>query len=232
MRLWSHYVWDFIAEFGVVVLYMTTFTVLRKRMGDILPDLTHRNAATVESGYISSLRPLRVRSMSRATWYMILYPLIYLLSTLPVGAGRISAYAGNHPSTMYLTVAGDLMACGGWMNCLVYSLTRRIFQTGKSDRGHNPRRTPSGDGKDNLSGRAIEKSPLRTQRTNEYPELPSPARSTDKIVAVGKAPDRASKSDINEGVTMERTWEVRTEELTSTAISEVHELGYRTSVSY
>jgi hypothetical protein len=91
LRLWFHYIWDFIAQFAVIVMYGTTFIVLRRRMGSILPDLPQVTPGTVENGNARNPRALRARGISRATMYMILYPLIYVLSTLPLGAGRLSS---------------------------------------------------------------------------------------------------------------------------------------------
>ena len=91
LRLWFHYIWDFIAQFAVIVMYGTTFIVVRQRMGTILPDLPRPTPGTVERGNVHNQRSSRTRVISRATIYMILYPLIYVLSTLPLGAGRLSS---------------------------------------------------------------------------------------------------------------------------------------------
>lgn len=201
-------------------------------MGSIMPDLAHPTAAMAENGQVTNSRSSRARGISRATMYMILYPLIYILSTLPLGAGRISSMVGNHPSPTYLVVAGCLMACGGWMNCLVYSLTRRIFYKSKPT-GHDPRRTPSGGGKDSILAVAIEMSASGSQNPTGYPELLGSVASKENIVAVGKKGHRTNSSDTNDGVTMERTWEVKTEEVKPSAtVSKENELGYHTYVSH
>lgn len=118
------------------------------------------------------------------------------------------------------------------MNCLVYSLTRRIFHKSKLIADNDSRRTPSGGGKDSISAVAIEMSPLGSQKSAGYLELFSSVGSKDDIAAVGRRGDRISNSD-HEGVTMERTWEVRTEEVKLDAeVSKVDGLGYHTYVSH
>ena len=118
------------------------------------------------------------------------------------------------------------------MNCLVYSLTRRIFHKSKLVPDNDSRRTPSGGGKDSISAVAIEMSPLGSQKSAGYQELFGSVGSKDDIAAVERRGDRISNSD-HEGVTMERTWEVRTEEVKLDAeVSEVDGLGYHTYVSH
>ncbi|KAF8861302.1 hypothetical protein BDZ45DRAFT_559352, partial [Acephala macrosclerotiorum] len=132
LRLYFHYIWVLAAEGIVLAMYATTYIVLRKRLSKIGPQFTHQSA---NSAMATTTRPRNPNSsrISRAATYMILYPLVYVLSTLPLAAGRISSMVGHTPSKSYLVAAGTIMACGGWMNCVLYSLTRRIFLTGKVD---------------------------------------------------------------------------------------------------
>lgn len=117
------------------------------------------------------------------------------------------------------------------MNCIVYSLTRRIFHTRNSSGNQDPRRSRSGSGKDSAAGTAIEMSGSQIPSDNR--ESPSPVDSTNNIVAVGKGGDRTSNPDINAGVQMERTWEVWTEEVEpNTMVSEDHGLGYHTYIAH
>lgn len=240
-RLMFHYLWDFIAQFGVIVMYATTFIVVRRRMGDILPDLAHSRAGRVENGVMDESRrssKTRKVKVSRATMYMVLYPLIYVLSTLPLSAGRLSTFSGLDPSIAYLFVAGCLMASGGWMNFVVYSFTRGIFQAGKrrksTDRQY-PLRTPSGSGLESSQrsgGKAIEMSPPGNHNSTLFADRLSSGGSTQNVIAIGKRTNHTSPSDPHEGVTMERSWEVRTEEVLPKAkLPESYVLGHPASVS-
>lgn len=60
-----------------------------------------------------------------ATPLMILYPAIYTVCTIPLAAGRIASMAGQNVSLAYFCVAGSMIACNGWLDTLLYSLTRR-----------------------------------------------------------------------------------------------------------
>jgi hypothetical protein len=55
----------------------------------------------------------------------LLYPLIYVLCTTPLAAGRIASMAGNSVSLAYFCFAGAMIACNGWLDVALYSTTRR-----------------------------------------------------------------------------------------------------------
>jgi hypothetical protein len=60
-----------------------------------------------------------------ATPLMILYPTIYTVCTIPIAAERIASMAGQPVTLAYFCVAGSMIACNGWLDVLLYSLTRR-----------------------------------------------------------------------------------------------------------
>jgi hypothetical protein len=55
----------------------------------------------------------------------LLYPLIYVLCTVPLAAGRVASMAGNNVSLGYFCFAGAMIACNGWLDVALYSTTRR-----------------------------------------------------------------------------------------------------------
>ena len=55
----------------------------------------------------------------------LLYPLIYVLCTAPLAAGRIASMAGNNVSLGYFCFAGSMIASAGWLDVALYSWTRR-----------------------------------------------------------------------------------------------------------
>ncbi|KAJ5223869.1 hypothetical protein N7468_008411 [Penicillium chermesinum] len=120
-RLWGHYLWIFISEFGTVVLYAAMFFYLRRRM---------QQAQMLRTSQQESLRRL-----NRVVFYMVVYPLLYLILSLPLAAGRMSTARGDPPSKTYFGVAGCLMALSGFMDVMVYTLTRRhlIIDTEHTD---------------------------------------------------------------------------------------------------
>ncbi|KAB8069831.1 G protein-coupled glucose receptor regulating Gpa2-domain-containing protein [Aspergillus leporis] len=110
-RLWVHYLWIFLSEFGTVVLYGILFFHLRRRMNQ---------AAMLRQGHQESLKRL-----NRVVIYMVIYPFVYLVLSLPLAAGRMSTARHTIPSKGYFAVAGSLMALSGLVDVVVYTLTRR-----------------------------------------------------------------------------------------------------------
>jgi len=47
--------------------------------------------------------------------------------TLPLAGGRMAAMAGHNPPTWYYCFAGSLITSCGWLDTLLYTLTRRVF---------------------------------------------------------------------------------------------------------
>ncbi|KAK1147938.1 hypothetical protein N8T08_000454 [Aspergillus melleus] len=110
-RLWVHYLWIFIAEFGTIVLYGIMFFYLQRRM---------KQAAMLRQNHQENLKRL-----NRVVIYMVIYPLVYLVLSLPLAAGRMSTARHIIQSRTYFSVAGSLMALSGLVDVLVYTLTRR-----------------------------------------------------------------------------------------------------------
>lgn len=63
--------------------------------------------------------------LNRVVIYMVVYPFVYLVLSLPLAAGRMATARGDSPSKTYFGVAGCLMALSGLMDVAVYTLTRR-----------------------------------------------------------------------------------------------------------
>ena len=124
-RLWGHYIWIFISEFGTVALYAVMFFYLRRRMNQ---------AKILRRGQQESLQRL-----NRVVIYMVVYPLLYLILSLPLAAGRMATARGDAPSKTYFGVAGSLMALSGFFDVMVYTLTRRhlLLDTEHSTTDHN-----------------------------------------------------------------------------------------------
>jgi hypothetical protein len=72
-RLWLHYFWVIIAEFGTVVVYTMTFLILRRRIQ--------------ESFYATPATQVRARE---ATKLIIAYPIVYVVCTLPLVKARLT----------------------------------------------------------------------------------------------------------------------------------------------
>ncbi|EEA24933.1 hypothetical protein TMatcc_008036 [Talaromyces marneffei ATCC 18224] len=124
-RLYTHYIWIFMAEFGTVVLYAIMFFQLRRQMA----------ASSILAGsQMESLKRLR-----RVVSYMVIYPVAYVVLSLPLAAGRMMTAQGKTPSTTYFCVAGAMMTSSGFVDVLLYTLTRRnliIYSEVSAHRGN------------------------------------------------------------------------------------------------
>ncbi|KAK5728035.1 hypothetical protein LTR17_012232 [Elasticomyces elasticus] len=134
-RLAFHYIWIFLIEFGTIIIYFITFYQLRKKTNQLfrgeLENSSARNAATIEA-------------VNRVTKLMTLYPCVYILLTLPLSAGRMwsMAHHGRATSDAFACTAGALLTSCGWVDSLLYTLTRkRLLQDTMPANSGNSRRT-------------------------------------------------------------------------------------------
>ena len=87
--------------------------------------------------------------VDRAARLMVLYPFFYIVLTLPLSAGRMwsMAHHGQELPDAYQCVAGALIASSGFVDALLYTLTRKTLLTGGASRPLMSDRKP-GDGKE------------------------------------------------------------------------------------
>ncbi|KAK4495310.1 hypothetical protein PRZ48_013641 [Zasmidium cellare] len=105
-RLWLHYFWVIISEFGTLVIYTLILLILTRR------------AST---------------PASRAAKLIVAYPIIYVVCTLPLVVARLRGMAGQNVSFEELCVAGAMITSNGWLDVLLYCLTRRALIFGSED---------------------------------------------------------------------------------------------------
>lgn len=101
------------AEFGTVLIYVLTFLILRRRVK--------------ESFYGTADAKLRARSALRL---IIAYPIIYVVCTLPLVIARLTGMAGGTVTFPQLCVAAAMITSNGWLDVLLYSLTRKALVFG------------------------------------------------------------------------------------------------------
>lgn len=109
-----HYIWIFIVEFSSFLIYIWIFYHLhsyQRRNGLLGFGQTHAKA----------------KKLVWASRAMLAYPVVYTLLTIPLASIRMAAYAGHTIPAVYLLVAGCFMVSCGWVNALIYTLTRRIL---------------------------------------------------------------------------------------------------------
>jgi hypothetical protein len=107
-RLWLHYFWVIIAEFGTVLIYALVFLIIQRRVK--------------EAFYTNSKTAIRARSAAKM---IVAYPIVYVVCTLPLVKARLTSMAYQPVSFLELTIAGSMITSNGWLDVLLYTLTRR-----------------------------------------------------------------------------------------------------------
>jgi hypothetical protein len=112
VRLWLHYFWIFSFEFGTVLVYTVMIVALRIRL---------------QTSFYRSKE--QTRHAEDAAKLMVAYPIIYVLCTLPLATLRM--YSIRNPMARvtpgWFCFAGAMITSNGWMDVLLYGLTRRIM---------------------------------------------------------------------------------------------------------
>ncbi|SMY29789.1 unnamed protein product [Zymoseptoria tritici ST99CH_1A5] len=108
-RIWLHYFWLVAFEFCTALVYTTIVVILRQRIRSERCFLSRAERRAAE---------IAVRSM---VWY----PLVHGLCTLPLVIIRLRAMAGQQNSFAGLCVAGALITSCGWLDVLLFLMTRR-----------------------------------------------------------------------------------------------------------
>lgn len=80
-------------------------------------------------GRIRSVINNDTTKLTRATKFMVMYPAVYVILTLPIAVGRMVAMTGTDMPDVFFCVAGSLLTSCGWIDALLYTLTRRILVT-------------------------------------------------------------------------------------------------------
>jgi hypothetical protein len=130
LRLWLHYFWIFLFEFGTVVIYTALILCLRWR---------------IQSNFYQGYR--RTKHAQDAAKLMVAYPIIYVLCTLPLATLRMYQEANDvRVSETWFCFAGAMITSNGWLDVLLYCLTRRITlfsdEPPNADNGIETFRTP------------------------------------------------------------------------------------------
>ncbi|KAJ5199763.1 rhodopsin-like superfamily protein [Penicillium cf. griseofulvum] len=125
-RLWTHYMWIFLSEFGTVLLYAVMYFQLRRQIAA---------SSILGNNQLASLQRLR-----RVVGYMTIYPIVYVVLSLPLAAGRMATAHGNQPSIIFFCCAGAFITSSGLVDVVLYTLTRRnllIDSEPSEDRSYN-----------------------------------------------------------------------------------------------
>lgn len=65
--------------------------------------------------------------INRAARFMVLYPIAYIALSLPLPAGRLAVWNGAKVSLTYYCIGATLMTSCGFVDTIMYTLTRRVL---------------------------------------------------------------------------------------------------------
>ncbi|CAJ0554785.1 Ff.00g132980.m01.CDS01 [Fusarium sp. VM40] len=113
LRLFTHYLYIFLGLGTTSILYLIIFFHIRRQA-------SFEASASENEGDAAHLQ------LSRNPAFLI-YPVIYVLCTLPLAAGRIATMAGAHVPNGYFCFAGAMIASNGSFDCLLFGTTRNTI---------------------------------------------------------------------------------------------------------
>lgn len=133
-------------QFGTILIYIVTFVRLRQKTKSLFAK-SHQGSNPPNMA--------TVHAVNRITKLMTLYPCIYVLLTLPLSAGRMWSMSHNSKpySDEYALVAGAMITSCGWVDTLLYTLTRRRLL--KDTMPQSSRREGSGNWDKGLGSQGI-----------------------------------------------------------------------------
>lgn len=109
LRLWAHYIWIFLFEFGNIIIYALIYGILYHR---------------IRNEHYSPDEVSRVKSIANL---MVVYPIVYVVCTLPLASARMASMSNHPPSKGRLCFSAIMITSNGWLDVLLYTLTRRIM---------------------------------------------------------------------------------------------------------
>lgn len=130
------------------VLYTLIFLNLRRRHAQPPLELPHartddpshpkssldfRTNTTATTHGDSATPPAPPRGTARHNGYhpaFLIYPVIYVVCTAPLALGRIATMAGATVPLGYFCAAGALITSNGWLDVVLWGLTRRVLLFG------------------------------------------------------------------------------------------------------
>lgn len=117
LRLLTHYLFIFLSLVTTSTLYIAIYVSLRRQARG-----NAKKQATGESRVQMNHNPA-----------FLIYPLIYVMCTLPLALGRIATMAGAHVPLGYYCFAGTLIASNGSFDCLLFGTTRHAIVFSAAD---------------------------------------------------------------------------------------------------
>ena len=219
LRLGLHYVWLFLSEFGLIATYLITFVKLRRKTTSLFAD--QRRASH------DLANKTTIQAVNRITKLMMLYPFVYVLLTLPLSSARMwsMAHESHNLSSTTQCIVGALLASCGWVDCLLYSFTRKRLMRetmgggigglgGVSNDSGRGLRTPLGDfdGNDPKSLNSILATTTFTIRNSSFDasrgrQMPAPAVISEISSGTGEQQRLRNERDLEDGYERSPSWQ-------------------------
>ncbi|KAK0754854.1 G protein-coupled glucose receptor regulating Gpa2-domain-containing protein, partial [Schizothecium vesticola] len=140
LRLTLHYLWIFICLAFTTIVYIAIYVHLQVhakhsagRCASSASSYSDRSATPTPGSprsIVTDMTALKLASeLPTSTRHptFLLYPIIYVMCTAPLAAGRIASMAGNKVPLSYFCFAGTMIASAGWLDVVLYSSTRRAI---------------------------------------------------------------------------------------------------------
>lgn len=102
--------------FGTIVVYALIFLSIRTRQARFR---SHTSINPSEEGDPAVLK--------RGAKYMIIYPIVYVICTLPLAGARMASMRGTVVPYWWFCLAGASITSCGWLDVVLYAMTRRVL---------------------------------------------------------------------------------------------------------
>lgn len=158
------------SEFGNVIIYAIIYATLLIR---------------IRTGYYTPAEKRRVKSVSNL---MVVYPLVYVICTIPLASARMATMSGHPPSLARLCLSGAMITSNGWLDVLLYTVTRRIMifsdEPPINDNGFDTFTTFWSEGPRRFGGECTVEAGAKSKSRSKV-TLPSNNESLDDLCGVG-----------------------------------------------
>jgi hypothetical protein len=125
LRLLTHYLFIFIGLVTTSVIYIAIFISLRCQSRAI--EQSSNSVTTTATQFRPGHNPA-----------FLIYPVIYILCTLPLALGRLATMAGADVPLGYMCFAGAMISSNGVFDCILFGTTRNAIVFASKDEVDRP----------------------------------------------------------------------------------------------
>ncbi|KAH7104918.1 family A G protein-coupled receptor-like protein [Auriculariales sp. MPI-PUGE-AT-0066] len=121
-RFWLHYFIMYLSILIIFVVYIWVFWKLRMRQRTSI-----RTESQVMSNPLGDQTQVRASHYNSVSYKMLSYPTSYAIIVLPISIGRLMQVTGNQPPQEFLNFGIGLLMLSGFVNGVIYVLTRKTL---------------------------------------------------------------------------------------------------------